>query len=77
MFGLRSSWRSRISQPLASFGVAHTDYIAETIGIDYHPVKWAQFRPEIRYDHATHPNFGAQYNQRDQLSIATDVLFKF
>ncbi|HLJ95732.1 MAG TPA: outer membrane beta-barrel protein [Gemmataceae bacterium] len=59
------------------FGVPHTDYFELTLGIDYHPVKWVQLRPEIRYDHATHPNFGDQNDKKDQLSIATELLLKF
>jgi hypothetical protein len=59
------------------FGVPHTDYYAITVGPDYHPTKWVQFRPEIRYDHATHDNFGEFHDKKDQLSIAADVLLKF
>jgi hypothetical protein len=53
------------------------NYYAATVGVDYHPVKWLQIRPEIRWDHADHPAFGADLNKRDQLSIAADALFKF
>ena len=59
------------------FGVPHTDYFAITLGPDYHPTKWLQFRPEIRYDHATHDNFGSNFDKKDQLSIAVETLFKF
>ena len=59
------------------FGKAHVDYFAYTVGLDYHPVKWAQLRPEIRYDHATHPNFGELNDKKNQLSIATELLLKF
>ena len=59
------------------FGHPHTDYIAETIGIDYHPVTWAQFRPEIRYDHATHAAFGGNGQFKNNLSIAAELLLKF
>src|SRR5207237_813401 len=59
------------------FGVPKTDYYAATLGVDYHPVKWVQFRPEIRYDHATHPNFGELNDKRDQLSLAAEMPLKF
>ena len=36
-----------------------------------------QFRPEIRYDYASHDNFGPQYDKKNQLSIATELLLKF
>jgi len=59
------------------YGVAHTDYFEMTYGVDYHPTKWLQFRPEIRYDHASNPNFGQNHDDRDQLTLATNVLIKF
>ncbi len=54
-----------------------TDYYSVTLGPDYHPYKWIQFRPEIRYDYATEPNFGSQMDKRNQLSVTAEVLFKF
>jgi len=59
------------------FGKPHTDYYEVTLGIDYHPVKWLQFRPEIRYDWANNPNFGRNNNHKDELTISGDVLLKF
>ncbi len=59
------------------FGVPKTDYFEVTAGPDYHPTKWVQFRPEIRYDYATHDNFGPLNDKKNQLSLAADVLFKF
>ncbi len=59
------------------FGVPHTDYYEATIGFDYHPNKWLQFRPEVRYDHASNPNFGQNNNLKDQVSVEADVLIKF
>jgi hypothetical protein len=59
------------------FGIPKTDYFAETIGVDYHPKKWIQFRPEIRYDYATHDAFGSKLDKKNQLSIAAETLFKF
>jgi Putative beta-barrel porin-2, OmpL-like. bbp2 len=59
------------------FGIPHTDYYEMTFGVDYHPVKWLQFRPEIRYDHASHPAFGRALSEKNELSIAAEALFKF
>ena len=52
------------------FGIPHTNYYETTLGLDYHPKKWLQFRPEIRYDHADHDAFGSlDYDKKNQLSI--------
>jgi hypothetical protein len=59
------------------FGIPDTTYIETTIGFNYHPTKCVEFRPEIRYDHADHKAFGSQYNHKNQLSIAADLLIKF
>lgn len=59
------------------FGIPHTDYFEMTYGIDYHPTRWVQVRPEIRYDHATNPAFGEARNQADQLSLAMELFLKF
>jgi len=54
-----------------------TNYYEITVGPDYHPTKWLQIRPEIRYDFASQPNFGPLNNQKNQLSLAIEALFKF
>jgi hypothetical protein len=59
------------------FGVPHNDYFELTLGVDYHPVKWVQFRPEIRWDNAHHPNFGRFNDKRNEITIATELLLKF
>jgi Putative beta-barrel porin-2, OmpL-like. bbp2 len=59
------------------FGVPHTNYYEMTFGVDYHPVKWVQFRPEIRWDNAGHPNFGRNNDKRNEITIATELLLKF
>jgi hypothetical protein len=59
------------------FGVPNTQYYALTLGPDYHPYKWLQFRPEVRYDYATHPNFGQHFDRRNEVSVAAELLFKF
>ncbi len=59
------------------FGVPKTTYFEVTVGPDYHPTKWLQIRPEVRYDHATNGNFGPSNNQKNQLTLAIEALFKF
>ena len=60
------------------FGIPGTTYWEFTVGPDYHPTKWLQIRPEIRYDFANNANFGPAGDlKKDQLSIAIEALFKF
>ncbi len=59
------------------FGRPHTSYFSVTVGPDYHPVKWLQIRPELRYDYATTGAFGASGTQHNQFSAAIEALFKF
>ena len=59
------------------YGVPNTNYFEMTYGVNYHPYNWIEFRPEVRYDHASNPAFGADHNVRDQLSLALNVLMKF
>jgi Putative beta-barrel porin-2, OmpL-like. bbp2 len=59
------------------FGVPHTNYEEVTVGLDYHPVKWLQFRPEIRYDHADNDNFGPLNDKKNEVTIGADLLLKF
>ncbi len=57
------------------------NYFEVTGGVDYHPYKWLQIRPEVRGDFADrHAAFGAFDNPKkfkDQLSLACDFLVKF
>ncbi len=78
-FQMRYEWYDDVDgrQYAGGFGKPHTDYIAVTWGVDYHPCKWIQIRPEIRYDHATHPNFGENFNHKNELTMAFETLFKF
>lgn len=59
------------------FGIPHNTYIETTLGLDYHPNRWLQFRPEIRYDNADHNAFGPNFDKKHQLSVSGDVLLKF
>jgi hypothetical protein len=58
------------------YGIPNTHYIALTLGPNYHPNRWFQFRPEIRYDHATNPAYGAQRDKQNQISIVANVLIQ-
>jgi hypothetical protein len=61
------------------FGIPKTSYYAATVGLNYHPNKWVEFRPEVRYDGATNPAFGTSATnlQRNELTVSADILFKF
>ncbi len=75
----RAEWYKDVDGRMypGGFGKPHTNYYETTMGLNYHPTRWVQFRPEIRYDYATNPNFGPNYNLKNQLSIAGDGLFQF
>ncbi len=61
------------------FGIPKTSYYEATVGLGYHPTKWFEFRPEIRYDGANNPAFGTNAGnlQRNQLTISGDIMLKF
>ena len=59
------------------FGQGKNNYYEGTVGLNYHPVKWFEFRPEVRYDRADNPAFGANYDHKNQLSTVANVLLKF
>ncbi len=62
------------------FSTPKTNYYEVTLGLDYHPVKWLQLRPEIRGDFANNPVFGNPDRgalHDNQLTIACDALIKF
>ena len=40
------------------FGIPKTSYYEATIGLNYHPTKWLEIRPEVRYDGSNNPAFG-------------------
>jgi hypothetical protein len=57
------------------------NYEEITVGVDWHPVKYLQVRPEIRYDVANNnPAFGnvdSGHLNRNELTLAVDCLLKF
>jgi Putative beta-barrel porin-2, OmpL-like. bbp2 len=56
-----------------------TNYSEVTGGLNFHPLKWLEFRPEIRGDFAGAPAFGRDgaHTHRDQLSGGISFLVKF
>jgi hypothetical protein len=59
------------------FGVPNTSYYNVTVGPDWHPTKFLQIRPEVRFDWANHGAFGPNNDQQKQLSLAIEALIKF
>lgn len=55
-----------------------TDYSEVTVGLNWHPTKYLEFRPEVRGDFAGTPAFGAGSTlSRNQFSAAMSFLLKF
>jgi hypothetical protein len=56
-----------------------TDYEAVTLGLNWHPVKAVEFRPEIRGDFAGAPAFGTNgdHTHHSQLTGGISFLLKF
>jgi hypothetical protein len=56
-----------------------TDFSAVSLGLNFHPNKYLEFRPEIRGDFAGQPAFGGGGNATDksQLMLALTALAKF
>jgi len=76
--GLRAEWFSdsdgRIS---GGFGA---NYYAVSAGVNYSPVSWLKFRPEVRYDWADTNGAGGVYDngsENDQISVAMDMVLTF
>jgi len=76
--GLRAEWFSdsdgRIS---GSYGA---NYYAVSAGVNYSPVEWLKFRPEVRYDWADANGAGAAYdngNENDQIAVSMDMILTF
>lgn len=56
-----------------------TDYSQVTLGVNWHPNPWIEFRPEVRGDFAGERAFGGGNTPRDysQLTLAVSALIKF
>ncbi len=57
----------------------HTNYEEVTLGLNWHPIKYVEFRPEIRGDFAGENAFGVngEHTHRSQLSGGISFLVKF
>ena len=76
--GLRGEWFSdsdgRVS---GSYGA---NYYAVSAGVNYTPISWLKFRPEVRYDWADTNGAGNAYdngNENDEISLAMDMIVTF
>jgi len=80
--GLRAEWFSdsdgRISgDDNNNYGA---NYYAVSAGVNYSPVEWLKFRPEVRYDWADTNGAGAAYdngNENDQVAVSMDMIVTF
>jgi hypothetical protein len=55
----------------------NTDYSEVTLGLNWHPNAWLEFRPEVRGDFAGVPAFGTKTLSREQVTAAASFLVKF
>jgi hypothetical protein len=57
----------------------NTDYAEVTLGLNWHPIKYVEIRPEIRGDFSGAPAFGVNgaHTDRSQLSGGVSFLVKF
>jgi putative OmpL-like beta-barrel porin-2 len=81
--GLRAEWfsdratdgagGSRLGQNF------NANYYAVTAGVNYSPVEWLKFRPEVRYDWADTNGAGTVFggNKNDQVQVAMDFILTF
>lgn len=73
--GVRAEWFSDRGGRINSFGA---NYYAVSAGVNYSPVSWLKFRPEVRYDWADTNGAGKVYrNKNDQVAVAMDMIITF
>ncbi|WP_031433622.1 porin [Methylomarinum vadi] len=74
--GLRAEWFSDRGGRINDFG---TSYYAATAGLNYSPLSWLKFRPEVRYDWADTNGAGTVYggNKNEQVQVAMDMIITF
>lgn len=76
-FNVRADW---FDDPEGTRTGFDTDYIAATLGVNWHPVRCLELRPEIRGDFAGEPAFGgggSPGGNYSQLTGGISALFKF
>ncbi len=73
--GLRAEWFGDKggAQRVNAMGA---NYLSIAGGVNYSPVSWMTFRPEVRYDWADERVFNGN-SESDQISIAMDVVINF
>jgi len=79
--GLRAEWFSdqanRVSSAIG--GTFDANYYAISAGVNYSPVSWLKFRPEVRYDWADTNGAGKAFggNKNEQVQVAADFIITF
>ena len=74
--GLRAEWFSDRGGRINSFGA---NYYGISAGVNYSPVGWLKFRPEVRYDWADTNGRGTAFggNKNEQVQVAMDMIVTF
>lgn len=76
-FNVRGEWFQDAQGVRTGFAA---DYSEVTLGVNFHPTRWLEFRPEVRGDFASEPAFGGGGNPGGNYSQFTAVfssLIKF
>jgi len=74
--GLRAEWFSDQSGRINTFD---GNYYAISVGVNYSPVSWLKFRPEVRYDWADTNGAGKAFggNKNEQVQVVADFIITF
>ncbi len=75
--GLRAEWFSDSDGRISGFGA---NYYAVSAGVNYSPIAWLKFRPEVRYDWADTNGAGFAYDngaENDQVAVSMDMIITF
>ncbi len=75
--GVRAEWFSDNGKGISAF---RANYYAVSAGVNYSPLAWLKFRPEVRYDWADTNGAGAVYdngNENDQVAVSMDMIVTF
>ncbi len=72
----RAEW---FDDPQGTRTGVRTDYSEVTLGMNWHPLKWLEVRPEIRGDFAANPAYGidGEHTHFSQLTGGISALIKF
>ncbi len=75
--GLRAEWFSDSDGRISDIGA---NYYAVSFGLNYSPMSWLKFRPEVRYDWVDSNGAGGVFdgtNETDQIAVAMDMVVTF